>query len=43
MYGNYTEDNILGPEAVSLEERPNIQCPFFGGSTIGGSTVHVNK
>ena len=39
MYGNYREDNILGPKVVSLVERSNIQCPFLGGSTIGGSTV----
>ena len=39
MYENHREDNILGPEKVSLVERSNIQCPFFGGSTIGGSTV----
>ena len=38
MYGNYRED-ILGANAVSLVDRFNIQCPFLGGSTIGGSTV----
>ena len=29
----------MGPEAVSLVERSNKQCPVLGGSTIGGSTV----
>ena len=29
MYGNYREDNILGPETASLEERSNIHCPFL--------------
>ena len=31
---------FLGPRTVSFEERFIIQCPYFGGSTIGGSTVH---
>ena len=30
---------ILGPQTVSFVERFIIQCPYFGGSTIGGSTV----
>ena len=29
----------MGPRAVSFVERFIIQCPYFGGSTIGGSTV----
>ena len=37
IFGNYKEGNIWGPEAV---ERSNIQCPFLGGSIIGGSTVY---
>ena len=30
---------ILGLRTVSYVERFIIQCPYFGGSTIGGSTV----
>ena len=30
--------SILGPKAVFLVERFNIQCPFLGGSSIRGST-----
>ena len=29
----------MGLRAVSIVERFIIQCPYFGGSTIGGSTV----
>ena len=29
----------MGPRAVSFVERFIIQCPYFGRSTIGGSTV----
>ena len=32
---------ILGLRAVSFVERFIIQCPYFGGSTIRGSTVYV--
>ena len=35
---NYRKSNFLRPGTVSFIERSNIQCPFFGGSTIGGST-----
>ena len=35
----YRECNFLGPQAVSFVERFIIQCPYFGGSTIGGSTA----
>ena len=33
---------FLGPQTVSFVERFIIQCPYFGGSTIGGSTVFIN-
>ena len=41
MYWNYRESNFLGPLAMSFIVRSNIQCPFFGGSTVGGSTVTI--
>ena len=31
----------MGPQTVSFVERFIIQCPCFGGSTIGGSTVII--
>ena len=34
---------ILRPRTVSFVERFIIQCPYFGGSTTGGSTVYTMK
>ena len=39
MHSNYRENDFWGPWVVSSIERSNIQCPFLGGSTTGGSTV----
>ena len=39
MYYNYRESKLLGPQAVSFEERSIIHCPYLRRSTIRGFTV----
>ena len=38
----YMDSNVLGLKVVSLVERSNIQCPFFGGSFIRGFIVELS-
>ena len=41
LYCYYRDTRIFGSHELSSVERFIIQCPFLGGSTIGGFTAYT--